>query len=116
MKIIYPSILVFSKFFVKHFMSKLSDLMPCSSARRKLVTPILCPDDESSMPEIDEVDPQISTSTEYSSDKPLRNTLRSRTADHRNSAPPQSAVRPRTARHTGNNNNTKTVHHLKSSL
>ena len=111
---IYPSLLVFSKFLVKHFMSRLSDFLPCSSARRNVVTPIVCPDDESSMPEIDGVDPQIGTITDYSSDEPLRNTVHPRTADLRTSAPPQLAVRPRTAGHTGTNNNPQTVHHLKS--
>ena len=74
----------------------------------------MCPDDESSMPEIDGVDPQIGTITDYSSDEPLRNTVRPRTADLRTSAPPQLSVRPRTAGHTGTNNNPQTVHHLKS--
>ena len=110
---IYPSLFVFSKFLVKHFISRPSDFLPCSSARRNVVTPIVCPDDESSMSEINGVDPQIGTITDYSSDEPLRNTVRSRTADLRTSAPPQLAVRPRTAGHTGTNNNPQTGHDFK---
>ena len=43
---IYPSLLLVSKFLVKQLMSRLIDFLPCSTSRSNVITPIVVPNNE----------------------------------------------------------------------
>ena len=78
---IYHSLLEFTQLYVKQVMSRFADFLPCSTASRNVVSPIVVPYTESSQMEMNIMSPQISGTTSPSSQS-VRDVVRPRSVDH----------------------------------
>ena len=70
---IYHSLLEFTQFYVKQVMSRFADFLPCSTASRNVVSPIVIPSTESSQMEMNIMSLQISGTTSPPSSQSVRN-------------------------------------------
>ena len=79
---IYHSLLEFTQFYVKQVMSRFADFLPCSTASRNVVSPIVIPSTESSQMEMNIMSLQISGTTSPPSSQSVRDVVRPRIVDH----------------------------------